>query len=245
MDLAFQGLDTEIQHFASHYGRPDGGFYLAITDGAVSGGAGFRSWGDGVCEMKRLYVYPGFRGKGMGRGLCEHLIQEAARAGYESMRLDTPGPQEAARSLYRALGSREIAPYRYNPDPEAVFLEPKLSYFRVCGRPACGRQVQGARGFRSETYLKYVAATGSEAPVCMRRRTGRQHQRCCKIGNPGGFQILMIESRPTLRLGEPRWVVIQTAPFQAISLKTMRNSSSSKFETLNLGKGNLLGPASH
>jgi len=47
---------------------------------------------------------------------------------------------------------------------------------------------------------------------------------------------LMIERRPTLRLGEPRWVVIQTASLQAISLKTMRNSSSSKFETLNLGR---------
>jgi ribosomal protein S18 acetylase RimI-like enzyme len=123
IDLDFQGFREEIARFPGGYSPPDGTVLLAFEGTEPSGVVALRRESASVCEMKRLYVRPGFRGRGTGRGLSEELVRRAVRLGYSKMRLDTLPTMEAAIALYRALGFREIPAYRYNPVAGAHFME--------------------------------------------------------------------------------------------------------------------------
>ena len=127
LDLSFQDIDSELAGFAVMYRPPLGCFLLARVGDTVAGGAGLRPFSEGICEMKRLFLPDRFRGLGLGRLLCLRLIEEARALGYERMRLDTLARMQAARQLYEELGFTEIGPYRYNPDPEARYLELRLN----------------------------------------------------------------------------------------------------------------------
>ena len=126
MDLSFQDIDEELANFAGMYGAPNGLYLLAREAGKLAGGVGMRKLTPQICEMKRLFVYDGYQGRGVGTRLCSALIREAKRRGYRKMRLDTLGRMQPAIRLYENLGFKEIGPYRYNPDPTAKYLELRL-----------------------------------------------------------------------------------------------------------------------
>ncbi len=125
--LCFQSFDKELAGLPGDYAPPDGRLLLASYEGALAGCGALHKLEPGICEMKRLYLRPAFRGKGLGRILTERVILEARAIGYERMRLDTIGSSmKDAVALYRALGFREISPYRPNPIPGALYMELQL-----------------------------------------------------------------------------------------------------------------------
>ena len=127
MDLTFQNVDGEFRDFEKMYSKPKGCFLITLTEKEViAGGVGLRILTTDICEMKRLFVYPEYVKKGIGKKLCLELIVQAKSMGYKKMRLDTLARLEAANKLYKKLGFYEIEPYRENPDPTAKFMELKL-----------------------------------------------------------------------------------------------------------------------
>ena len=122
--LCFQSFDDEIAGLPGDYVPPEGRLVLATSEGQAAGCVALHKLDDEVCEMKRLYVRPQFRGKGLGKALAERVINEARLIGYKRLRLDTVEPvMRTAVAMYRQLGFREIAPYRANPIEGALYME--------------------------------------------------------------------------------------------------------------------------
>lgn len=130
VDLCFQNFEEELAELPGDYRSPAGRLMLALVDGAVAGCGALRPLPDcdypNACEMKRLYVRPAFRGFGLGRLLVQALLDDAKRAGYSSVLLDTLDDMEAARGLYASFGFEEVPPYYYNPIAGAHYLKADL-----------------------------------------------------------------------------------------------------------------------
>jgi putative acetyltransferase len=125
--LCFQSFEQELKGLPGDYAPPEGRLLLAEYQGELAGCVALHKLEPGICEMKRLYLSPKFRGKGLGRALGEALISEARTIGYRRMRLDTVEPMmRTAVALYRRLGFREVAPYRANPIDGALYMELEL-----------------------------------------------------------------------------------------------------------------------
>jgi GNAT superfamily N-acetyltransferase len=122
VDLSFQNFDHELQHFTTEYAPPTGAFILAEDAGQYAACIGLRQFAEGSGEIKRLYVVPAARGRGLGRLLVERIIVVARETGYSSLLLDTLPFMKEAQSLYVALGFKPTAPYRYNPVAGSAFL---------------------------------------------------------------------------------------------------------------------------
>lgn len=124
ISLCFQNFDQELASLPGGYAPPSGRLLLATDEGQLAGCAALHPLEPGICEMKRLYLRPAFRGKGLGRIMVETIIREARAIGYHRLRLDTIEPlmKDAVRT-YRKIGFREIAPYCANPCEGALYME--------------------------------------------------------------------------------------------------------------------------
>ena len=118
------GFDDEVARLPGAYGPPHGGLLLLTADdGRAAGMVGVRSLGDGIAEMKRLFVRPAWQGRGYGRRLTLAAIAHARECGFSCLRLDTLEHMQAARALYADLGFVDIPPYHDDAAPGMSFME--------------------------------------------------------------------------------------------------------------------------
>lgn len=123
IDLDFQDFETELHTLPGKYAAPEGVLLVAYVDGQAGGCIALRKIGEGICEMKRLYVREEYRGFRIGKRLIELIIEKAAQLDYSYMRLDTLATMTKAQDLYRSFGFYEIEPYVFNPIEGALFME--------------------------------------------------------------------------------------------------------------------------
>lgn len=167
--LDFQDVDRELAHLDENYGAPVGAAFLARLSSASASSAdaaaparsaeeppagsavapeseawlgcvGLRLLEPGVGELKRMYVRPVARGRGLGRALAEAAVEAARARALAVVRLDTVAAMRDAIGLYRGIGFAEIHPYRHNPLADARFFELSLAGDRP------GTHLPGRRG---------------------------------------------------------------------------------------------------
>ena len=125
--LCFQGFEAEIAGLPGRYAPPSGCLLLAIDGDSPAGCVALRDLGGGTCEMKRLYVAPESRGRGIGRSLVEAVIRKASQVGYRRMILDTLPEMVEAVALYRSFGFVETSPYWGCPVERTIYLKKFLA----------------------------------------------------------------------------------------------------------------------
>ena len=125
-DLCFQGFAGELANLPGLYAPSRGRLLLAWAETEAAGCVALRPLDVSMCEMKRLYVRPAFRGRGVGRMLAERVIAEAQAIGYACMRLDSLPSLATATKLYESLGFARIPAYYATPLPDTIFMELRL-----------------------------------------------------------------------------------------------------------------------
>jgi len=122
----FTTFAAELAGLPGEYGAPSGRLFLALEDGLPAGCAAFRRIDARRGEMKRLYVRPMHRGRGLGRRLATAVIEAARASGCELLLLDTLPKMASAIALYGALGFVRRGAYSPQPTPGALFFELRL-----------------------------------------------------------------------------------------------------------------------
>jgi putative acetyltransferase len=129
-NFCFQNFERELAELPGDYAPPSGLLLLAKVQGRPAGCVALHCFAGShdICEMKRLYVRPAFRGLRLGARLTQAVIAGAIAGGYGRMRLDTvPSEMAIAVRMYERLGFRDIAPYRENPMPDTRYMELDLA----------------------------------------------------------------------------------------------------------------------
>ena len=122
-------FEEELASLPGKYAAPGGSLLLASIDSEPAGCVALRKIDDRTCEMKRMFVYDQFKGKGVGNALAKAIIEEAHRIGYSVMKLDTSFRQIEAQKLYQKFGFLKTEPYYSLPQKLKdwlVFMELKL-----------------------------------------------------------------------------------------------------------------------
>lgn len=165
--LCFQGFDEELAGLPGKYAPPKGRLLLARVEGRLAGCVALQPIDARACEMKRLYVRPDYRGRGVGRALAQAIVEAGREIGYRTMRLDTLTSMPEAIALYRSLGFVETAPYRFNPIEGAVYMALPLAQvevYKVSGSdlddPAFSRRFAGCIAGVARAGVKPVVVHG-------------------------------------------------------------------------------------
>lgn len=124
--LKLQRYEAELNNLAEKYGQPGGRLYLVRVDGSPAGCIAMKRLDETKCEMKRLYIRPAFRGKGIARRLVTMLLADAQEEGYQAMLLDTFPFLEGAIHLYQELGFYEIPSYNNSPLDSTIYMRKDL-----------------------------------------------------------------------------------------------------------------------
>jgi len=128
VSLCFQNFDQELANLPGDYAPPSGRLLLVRVDDQIAGCIALRKLDDSTSEMKRLYLRPEFRGRGLGESIVQTLIHEAKLIGYSKIRLDTiPGRMDQAINLYRSIGFKEIPAYYDTPFDDTLYMELDLT----------------------------------------------------------------------------------------------------------------------
>jgi ribosomal protein S18 acetylase RimI-like enzyme len=126
LDLAFQEIDAELDGLPGEYAPPRGALLVATEGHRHLAMIAMRPFAGPIGEMKRLYVRPAARGRGLARRLIATLCDEARRLGYAELRLDTLPMMGDAQALYEACGFVDIEPYYETPIAGTRFMSRKI-----------------------------------------------------------------------------------------------------------------------
>lgn len=126
LDLAFQEIDDELAGLPGEYAPPRGALLVATDGDLLVAMIGLRPIDDRIGEMKRLFVRPEARGRGLARQLIDNLLAEARRLKYEEIRLDTLPMMGDAQKLYVAMGFADIDAYYDTPIAGTRFMAKRL-----------------------------------------------------------------------------------------------------------------------
>ncbi|HEX8331564.1 MAG TPA: GNAT family N-acetyltransferase [Segetibacter sp.] len=125
-NLCFQNFDDELKDPLKKYGAPHGSIFIAYQEQEPAGCIALQDLGKLVCEMKRLYVKPYFRGSKVGEELVKILLKDATEKGYKKMVLDTLQRLQPAIKLYQRYGFHNTSAYYVNPLPGVMYMEKQL-----------------------------------------------------------------------------------------------------------------------
>lgn len=123
IDLCFQNFDEELLELPVMYGPPKGSIFLCREGDEIFGCVAVRQKGEGIAELKRMFVQTKYQRSGAGNLLLNRALDFAKEAGYKLIRLDTLSHMTPAINLYKKAGFYEIEPYYFNPEKGAVFFE--------------------------------------------------------------------------------------------------------------------------
>ena len=120
---ATSSIWNDLADLPARYGAPTGGVVLAWSGAETVGCGAFAATREaGLCEVKRFYLLPAWRGRGLGRALVNAVLQQARAAGYARAGLSTWNHNESGLALYRALGFATVPPFKTHPNPDLVYL---------------------------------------------------------------------------------------------------------------------------
>ena len=120
--LDFQGFDEELTKLGDMYVPPEGGLWVVYQERTAVACVGIRLFDAGIAELKRMYIQPAFRGKGLGKRLVDKALELALELGYQQVLLDTLDTMTPAIRCYEAAGFQRIDAYYFNPEPNVLYF---------------------------------------------------------------------------------------------------------------------------